>query len=99
MRGASILADYRIEPMLAADWDQVREIYLQGIAGRNSTFETDTPSWDKWSLSHLKSPRLVARGDRNVLGWGALSPVSARKCYAGVAEASVYVSRASAQRC
>src|SRR4051794_33294843 len=77
--------------MTAADWPQVRAIYLEGIATGNATFETDAPSWEAWDAGHLTVGRLVARGDGRVLGWAALSPVSKRACYAGVAEASVYV--------
>lgn len=97
-RGASMADDYALGSMLASDWEQVRSIYLEGIAGRNATFETDAPSWEKWTASHLAFARLVARSGPDVLGWAALSPVSARECYAGVAEASVYVRAADARR-
>jgi phosphinothricin acetyltransferase len=80
-----------IEMMHPTDWEQVRAIYLEGIATGNATFETDVPDWKRWHASHLSFGRLVARGDNELLGWGALSPVSNRRCYAGVAEASVYV--------
>jgi L-amino acid N-acyltransferase YncA len=84
--------------MLPADWDQVREIYLQGIVGRNATFETEAPGWEDWDASHLPFARLVSRSEPGVAGWAALSPVSGRRCYAGVAEASVYVSGAHLRR-
>lgn len=77
--------------MSPADWDRVREIYLEGIATGNATFETDAPSWDKWHASHRPDCRLVATEAGEVLGWAALSPVSSRCVYAGVAEVSVYV--------
>jgi phosphinothricin acetyltransferase len=83
--------NYIIEPMLPTDWEQVRAIYLAGIATRNATFETEAPEWERWNASHLPFGRLVAQRDNVLLGWGALSPVSERCCYAGVAEASVYV--------
>ena len=74
------------------DWEQVRAIYLEGIATGDATFETDAPSWEKWDAKHLRECRLVARrGDGRVVGWAALSPVSDRCVYAGVAEVSVYV--------
>jgi len=82
---------YLLEPMQPTDWEQVRGIYLAGIATRIATFETAAPEWERWNASHLPFGRLVARADNAVLGWGALSPVSDRCCYAGVAEASVYV--------
>jgi L-amino acid N-acyltransferase YncA len=80
-----------VEAMEPTDWEQVRTTYLEGIATRNATFETEAPPWQRWDASHLSFGRLVARADQTVLGWGALSPVSDRRCYAGVAEASVYV--------
>jgi L-amino acid N-acyltransferase YncA len=66
-------------------------IYAAGVATRNATFETDVPSWEEWDARHLARPRLVAVEAGAVVGWAALSPVSARPCYAGVAEDSVYV--------
>jgi len=84
-----------IEPMQAADWPRVREIYLEGIATGHATFETDAPSWERWDAAHLTFARLVARQAENILGWAALSPVSQRCVYGGVAEVSVYVSSES----
>src|SRR5260370_29603382 len=72
-------------------WPKVREIYLAGIASGDATFETGAPSWEEWDAAHLKFARLIAYGDADVKGWAALSRVSARKAYEGVAEVSVYV--------
>jgi phosphinothricin acetyltransferase len=80
-----------IEPLTPEDWSQVRAIYEEGITTRQATFETELPSWEQWDSAHLESGRFVARDNDRVLGWGALSPVSRRRCYAGVAEVSVYV--------
>ena len=77
--------------MTADDWGAVREIYREGIATGNATFEKTDPDWEKWDAGHLRCCRLVPRADGRVLGWAALSPVSARAVYAGVAEVSVYV--------
>lgn len=77
--------------MLPQDWDAVRAIYLEGIATGNSTFEQSVPDWQTWDQGHLESCRLVARAGSEVLGWTALSPVSRRQVYAGVAEFSIYV--------
>lgn len=85
------MCPYRIEPLAADDWPAVREIYRQGIATGSATFETEPPDWEVWSAAHLETGRLVARDGGTVLGWVALSPVSGRCVYAGVAEASVYV--------
>jgi len=84
--------DFTIDHMQPKDWGGVREIYLEGIATGDATFETDAPGWEKWDRDHLRDGRLVARGeDGRVIGWAALSPVSGRRVYAGVAEVSVYV--------
>ena len=77
--------------MSRADWDQVRSIYLEGIKTGQATFETAAPDLEKWEAAHAEHCRLVARADRTVAGWAALSPVSGRRAYAGVAEVSVYV--------
>ena len=80
-----------IEEMQAGDWAAVRAIYRQGIATGNATFETDAPAWEEWDASHRRDCRLVARAGGQVVGWAALSPVSGRCVYAGVADESVYV--------
>jgi L-amino acid N-acyltransferase YncA len=81
----------QITPMQPEDWPAVREIYREGIATGNATFETELPDWQKWNSSHRADCRLTARAGDQVLGWAALSPVSSRRVYAGVAEVSVYV--------
>lgn len=81
--------------MQPSDWPAVRDIYEQGIATRLATFETAAPSWEDWDARHLTDLRLVAERDGEVLGWAALSPTSARACYAGVAEESVYVAESA----
>jgi L-amino acid N-acyltransferase YncA len=73
------------------DWPAVREIFEQGIAGRNATFETEAPSWEAWDRSQLDGHRWVAVEHGRVVGWVAAHPVSSRPCYAGVVEHSVYV--------
>jgi len=81
--------------MRVSDWEQVRSIYLEGIRSGHSTFETDAPSWEKWDEGHLQIARLVMRDGDKVLGWAALSPVSKRAVYRGVAELTVYVSESA----
>ena len=71
------------------DWAEVSAIYEAGIRGRNATFEIAVPSWEAWDAAHTL--RLVAVEDDRVVGWAALSPVSDRCVYEGVAENSVYV--------
>ncbi len=81
--------------MTKADWGAVRSIYQEGIETQLATFETEAPPWEDWDRSHRADCRLVARDDGVVLGWAALSPVSERCIYGGVAEVSVYVTEAA----
>ena len=83
--------NFIIDEMKESDWQQVRDIYLEGIRTGIATFEKDVPSWDTWDAGHLKVGRLVARSVDRVIGWAALSPYSNRCIYAGVAEESVYI--------
>ena len=57
----------------------------------NATFETIAPGWEAWDAGHLADHRLVVTLDGDVVGWAALSAVSDRACYSGVAEHSIYV--------
>jgi L-amino acid N-acyltransferase YncA len=83
--------DFIVEKMKVEDWEGVRSIYREGIATGNATFEKDVPEWQEWDRRHLGDCRFVARREGQVVGWGALSPVSSRCVYAGVAEVSIYV--------
>lgn len=73
------------------DWPAVRVIYQDGIETGQATFETAVPSWADWDASKLPSCRFVARLRGVVVGWTALSPVSRREVYAGIAEVSIYM--------
>ncbi len=84
-------AQTQVRPMTAADWPAVKAIYEAGIATGNATFETAAPTWEAWDAGHLAGHRLVAVAEERVIGWAALSPVSERCIYAGVAEDGVYV--------
>jgi L-amino acid N-acyltransferase YncA len=83
--------EYFIDPMKPEDWEQVRAIYREGINTGNATFEPGVPDWEKWDTAHVAEPRLVVRTAGQIAAWAALSRVSARKVYAGVAEVSIYV--------
>ncbi|MEA2204540.1 MAG: hypothetical protein QOE77_1316 [Blastocatellia bacterium] len=85
---------FQITSMLDEDWEQVRQIFQEGIDTGQATFETQPPAFDEWQSSHLPFGRLVARTGSLVKGWAALSPVSRRAAYAGVAETSLYVGQA-----
>jgi len=91
---ANMTADLEVAPIESGDWERVRQIYLEGIATGQATFETAAPTWEQWDAAHLKFARLVGRRGDELLGWAALSPVSQRCVYGGVAEVSVYVSSA-----
>ena len=80
-----------IRAMAPADWPAVEAIFVEGIATGDATFETAPPSWGEFDAGRLPGHRLVAVEDGRVVGWVALSPTSARECYAGVVEHSVYV--------
>jgi L-amino acid N-acyltransferase YncA len=83
--------DVGVRFVRSEDWPAIQKIYSEGIATGNATFETETPGWAKWDQGHRQDCRLVACDSHGVLGWAALSPVSDRRVYAGVAEVSVYV--------
>jgi L-amino acid N-acyltransferase YncA len=80
-----------IAPLRPEHWPAVRRIYLEGIATRQATFETEAPEWESWDRAHHPFARLVAVRAGDVVGWAALAPVSARPAYSGVAEVTVYV--------
>jgi phosphinothricin acetyltransferase len=85
------MSDPRIRPMVPQDWIKVADIYAQGIATGIATFQTEVPHWDVWDAGHRKDARIVAEKDSEVIGFATLSPVSARACYRGVAEVSIYI--------
>jgi L-amino acid N-acyltransferase YncA len=78
-------------PLEPTHWEQVKKIYLEGIASGDATFQTSAPSWSEWNEGHLKHSRLVVLINKEIVGWAALTAVSGRCVYAGVAEVSVYV--------
>jgi L-amino acid N-acyltransferase YncA len=81
-----------LKPMTANDWLAVVEIYKQGMATGNATFQQTAPTWEEWDADHIKNCRFVLKINNEVVGWAALTAVSGRCVYAGVAEVSVYVS-------
>jgi len=81
-----------IDSMRSEDWPAVREIYGEGLATGNATFETHVPEWEQWDATRLPTCRLVARtDDGTVVGWAALRRVSRKASLAGVAEIGIYV--------
>jgi len=86
-----IATECLIDGLVASDWPRVCAIYLEGILSGNATFEAEPPSWDEWDRNHLSFARLAVRAEQALLAWAALTTVSSRKCYSGVAEVSLYV--------
>ena len=81
----------RIAALQCVHWPAVKAIYEAGLATGNASFQTGAPGWEEWDSSHLPHSRLVAVDEDAVAGWAALTPVSGRCVYAGVAEVSIYV--------
>ncbi len=81
----------KIKHITQEHWPAVAAIYQKGMATGMATFETSTPNWNTWNNNHLKICRYGAWSNNELLGWIALSPVSKRPVYKGVAEVSVYV--------
>jgi phosphinothricin acetyltransferase len=79
--------------LLPNDWNAGASIYKEGIATGLATFEKNVPSWETWDTSHMKSCRIIVENENKVMGWAALTPVSDRCVYNGVAEISVYVAK------
>jgi len=72
-------------------WNEVRRIYEEGLSTGNATFQTSAPEWEEWDKAHIESSRLIALDNGQMVGWTALTPVSSRCVYGGVAEVSIYV--------
>ncbi|SHJ67185.1 GNAT family N-acetyltransferase [Aquimarina spongiae] len=83
--------DIAISNFTHQDWLVISEIYRQGIATGIATFETQIPSWEQWDATHITSCRFKAEMNNEIAGWAALSPVSKREVYRGVAEVSIYI--------
>ena len=84
-----------IEKLTENHWPEVKAIYESGLATGNASFSQTVPNWDEWNNAHVKSCRLVAAENGKVLGWTALTAISDRCVFAGVAEVSVYIAEES----
>ena len=89
------MSSIEIRTMQKKDWPAVSQIYAEGIETGFATFETAIPKYESWDTAHMPTCRIVAIENEHVLGWAALSPVSSRCVYGGVAEVSVYVASAA----
>ena len=86
-----------VTPLRAADYGDVQRIFQEAIDSGNSSFETaPAVSYDTWVANKYPTCCLVARaeGADEVVGWAALASTSARTCFQGVAELSVYIAAA-----
>ncbi len=81
----------KIKPITKDNFPELVEIYGQEIASNIATFQNDLPLWQDWDKGHLDFCRISIYENNEMLGWTALSPVSSRCVYSGVAEVSVYV--------
>ena len=91
-------SDVTTRPVTEADMPSVLAIYEEGLATRNATFETTLPTAEQLRARWLPGMAWVAELDGQVVGWTAVTPVSARECYAGVGETSVYVTASARGR-
>lgn len=74
-----------------SDAGAVLEIYRQGLDSGEASFETEPPDWETWKRKYLPFCRLAWEQNGRLQAWAALAAVSARDCYRGVAEVSIYV--------
>jgi len=83
--------DLIINTITKDDWSSVSQIFREGIATQNATFETSVPEWEIWDKSHLRECRLIGRIEDTIVGWATISPITNRCVYGGVVEISVYI--------
>ncbi|WP_223034429.1 GNAT family N-acetyltransferase [Hanstruepera marina] len=72
---------------------EITQIYEYGIKTGSATFETKIPNWKEWDSKYLPFARIALVIQNQIVGWAALSAVSKREVYYGVAEVSVYVAK------
>ncbi len=83
--------NHKIRDFEETDWLSVREIYAQGIKSGMATFETTVPEWEAWNQGHHPFCRYVSQIEDQIVGWLAISPISKRAAYRGVADISIYI--------
>ncbi len=84
-------ASMTIATLTKDHYPEVASIYEEGMATGIATFETEVPNWETWNEKFLPVCRFVALISEEVAGWCALSAVSKRQVYKGVAEVTIYV--------
>jgi phosphinothricin acetyltransferase len=83
--------NFKIVEMKRDHWESVGKIYYEGIKTNKATFQSNIPTFEEWDRGHIDECRLVAISEKEILGWAALSKVSSRCVYGGVAEVSIYI--------
>lgn len=73
------------------DWSEIKSIYESGISKGFATFQTSAPSWEERDQSHHPFRRIAVLKNNLIIGYTAISPVSKREVYKGVAEVSLYI--------
>lgn len=85
----------KILPLDKSHFSQVKTIYQEGLDTGMASFETEVPSWELFNQKFLQECRFVAIIDKKIVGWCALSRVSKRTVYQGVAEVTIYIAKES----
>lgn len=83
--------NFTIESMKKEDFNEIMRIYEQGMKTGISTFQTEVPTFEEWDNGHIKECRLVAKNEKSILGWVALSKIFSREVYSGFLEVSIYI--------
>ena len=91
----NVKSTIRFRPLIPEDWPAVADIYRQGIASGDATFETRVPDWESWNTERSPDCRIVAEVNGLVVGFAGLSHVSTRPVYAGVREVMVYIAESA----
>lgn len=66
---------------------------MDGMSTGIATFETVVPSWEEWNDKFIQPCRFVGLVENQVVAWCALSMVSKRQVYKGVAEDTIYIAK------
>jgi phosphinothricin acetyltransferase len=78
-----------------ADLTAINDIYNHYVLHSTCTYQEEPETMDnrqRWFERHDENhPIIVAENDRQVVGWGSLSPYHARSAYRFTVENSVYV--------
>lgn len=91
-------ASLHIEKVTQEHFPAIAKIYAEGLATGLASFETQVPDWNTWNAKFLQAPRFVLKVNQTVVGWAALSAVSKRIVYKGVAENTVYITKNHQQK-